>query len=70
MQMLVLVWLQFHAAQQCLEQNVPPSRLPDEESHLNSPPTVAQPDEEIAGRQVDAISSDRPPRNEGERAKE
>jgi hypothetical protein len=68
MQMLVLGWLQFHAAPQCLRKNGPQSPLPDEESHLNSSPTIAQPDGEVAGREVDPIWPDRPAGNEAERA--
>jgi hypothetical protein len=67
MQRLVLGWLQFHAAQQCLRESVPQSPL-GEESRLNSSPTVAQLVGEIAGREVDPISPDRPAGNEGERA--
>jgi hypothetical protein len=66
MQMLVLMWLQLHAAQQCLRETIHNHCSPDDGSHLNSSPTVAQPDGEIAGREVDPVSSDRRAGNEGE----
>ena len=66
--MFIFMWLQFHAAQGCLRENVLQPPLPDEESHLNSSPTVAQTDGEIAGREVDPILPGRPAGNEGERA--
>ena len=68
MQMFVLMSLQFHAAQQCLWENAPPSAVPDEESHLNSSSTVAQPEGEIAGGELDPIPPLRPAGNEAERA--
>ena len=50
MQPFALIWLEFHAAQQSVREIFEPSPLPDQESHLNSSPAVAQPDGEIAGR--------------------
>jgi hypothetical protein len=68
MQTFAFVWLEYHAAQQRLRETFAQSPLPDEESHLNSSPTVAQTDGETAGREVDPISPEATARNEGERA--
>jgi hypothetical protein len=50
MQPFALIWVEFHAAQQSVREIFEPSPLPDEESHLNSWPAVAQPDGEIVGQ--------------------
>ena len=56
MQPFALIWLEFHAAQQRVRETFAQSPLPDGESHLNSSLAVAQPDAEIAGKDVDPIS--------------
>ena len=58
MQTFALGWLGLRAAQQRLRETFEQSPLPSEASQLNSSPTVAEPDSDIAVREVGSLSRD------------
>ena len=62
-----LIWLQFRAAQERLQETFAESALPEEESDLKSSPAVAQQDVETASREVDPIAPEATGKDEGER---
>jgi hypothetical protein len=53
-----LVWCQLRAAQQRVRETFEPSALPSEASHLNSSPTVAEPDGGLAVGEVGSTSTE------------
>lgn len=55
MQTYAYVWFEYHAAQQRVREVFAQSPVQDEQSHLNSS-TVAQPEDQVAGREGDPIS--------------
>jgi hypothetical protein len=57
MQPFALIWLEFHAAQQRVRETFAQSPRPNEESHLNSSPAVAQPGGEIVSEAVGSGAS-------------
>lgn len=58
MQTFALGWFELRAAQQRLRETFEQSPLPSEASQLNSSPTVAEPDSDIAAKEVGSISRD------------
>lgn len=58
MQPFALVWCQLRAARQRVSETFEQSPLPSEASHLNSSPTVAERDGDLADGEVGSTSTE------------